>query len=68
MGWIANLLIFIGTYLVGRKDRRAFVFTAIGEAVWTWVAVQRDMTDLAAVCAVFGLMALWNYRKWGLEA
>ena len=68
MGWIANLLIFIGTYLVGRKDRRAFIFTAVGEAVWTGVAIYRDMIDLAVVCAVFGIMAIWNFGKWRKDA
>lgn len=68
MGWVANLLIFAGTWLVGRKDRRAFIFTAVGEAVWTAVAIERGFTDLAVVCAVFGLMAIWNFFKWRKDA
>ena len=65
MGWFANLLLLIGVYLIGRKDRRAFIFYGSGEAVWTACAIRMDLIDLAVVCAVFSFMAGWNYYRWG---
>ena len=65
MTWIANLLIVIGLWQIGNKRRAAFLFTFAGEAIWTIAALIGGMVDLAAICAVFTVMAARNWWKWG---
>lgn len=65
MTWIANLLVLVGLYLIGRKIRCAFLFSAVGEAIWTVCSASEGRWDLASICAVFTVMAVWNYVKWG---
>ncbi len=65
MGWLGNIFIVIGIWLVGDKKRSAFIFSIIGESVWTVYALQRGMYDLAAICGVFAALAIRNWFKWG---
>jgi hypothetical protein len=65
MTWLANLLIVIGLWMVGSKRRSAFIFTFAGEAVWTAVSASKGMYDLAAICALFAVLAARNWWKWG---
>ena len=65
MGWIGNIFIFLSAWLIGRKDRRAFLATVVGDGIWTWYAYQLDMDDLAVVSFVFAVMAGWNFWRWG---
>lgn len=64
LGWLANLLILVGLYRVGYKTRDAFAWTVAGESLWFASAVQRGLYDIAAICAVFGLMAIRNWWLW----
>lgn len=64
MTWFANLLIIIGLYLAGNKNRYAFGFTIIGESIWTVVAFNREQYDLASICVIFTILAVVNLIKW----
>lgn len=64
---VASALLFIGLWMLGRKIRAGFLFSLAGEVLWTVAAVERGMLDLAAVCFVFGLMAVLNWRSWGTD-
>lgn len=64
VGWLANAVLVAGLWQVGRRRWQAFVLTALGEAVWVAVAVRRREWDLAAICAVFGLLAVRNLILW----
>lgn len=64
MTWIANALIVIGLWLIGSKRRSAFLFSVLGEAIWTAVSLWRGMYDLAAICAVFAVLAVRNWWMW----
>jgi len=66
VGWIANIIVLIGTFLVGEKRRSAFLWLAAGEALWAAVGLARKETDIAFVCIIFTVMALVNYYKWGV--
>jgi hypothetical protein len=65
MTWIGNIFIVLGLYLIGEKKRVAFVFSMIGELIWMFASVHKGMWDLAVITAVFFLLALINYIKWG---
>lgn len=67
MTWIGNLLILIGMYLIGKKYRSAFLWSAAGETIWTVTATMEGRYDLASICAVFVVMAVANYFRWGKE-
>lgn len=64
MGWIANILVLVGTFLVGEKKRTAFLWIAAGELLWVLVGVSRQELDITVICIIFTIMALWNYIKW----
>jgi hypothetical protein len=65
MTWFANFLIVIGLWQVGGRRRSAFMFTFAGEAIWTVVSLYGGMYDLAAICALFSVLAARNWCKWG---
>lgn len=68
MTWFANFLIVIQIWGIGNKWRPAFLFGAAGEGIWTVCAAVNGQYDLAAICGLFVIMALFNYRKWGRDA
>ena len=63
-GWAANAVLFSGLWFVGNRLWWAFLLTIVGEVVWVVIAVNRHQYDLAAICAVFALLALRNLLKW----
>jgi hypothetical protein len=68
LSWIGNLLILVGMYKVGEKCRTAFLWSIAGESCWIVVAAGRDLWSLAFICAVFCLVSVFNYRKWGHDS
>ena len=65
LGWFGNILIVVGLWGVGNRQRRAFLFSIAGEAVWVLHAANQQLWDLASVCVVFLVMAIRGYIKWG---
>jgi len=65
MGWFANILLILGLWLVGDKKRIAFMFTFVGESIWTIYSIIIGMYDLAFICFVFAFLAIRNWIKWG---
>lgn len=65
MDWIANILIVLGLYLIGNKQRSAFLFSICGEFLWVIWSIKHGMWSLAFICTVFCLLALRSYVKWG---
>jgi len=65
MGWVGNIFIVIGLWLVGNKNRTAFIFTVIGESIWVAYAFTKGLYDLAFICIVFAVLAARNWYKWG---
>jgi hypothetical protein len=64
MGWIGNVLIVVGLWKIGNRQRSAFLYTLSGEAVWVIYSISLGMWDLAAICIVFAALAVRNYVKW----
>jgi len=67
MGWVANIFILIGMFLIGEKNRTAFLFSITGEAIWALYAAIIGMWDLAIICIVFCIVAFRNWVKWGRD-
>ncbi len=65
MTWVANVILIVGLFLVGERKRSAFVWTAAGEALWLGASLAEGRLDMAFICAVFLVMAVVNYFKWG---
>ena len=65
IGWVGNAFVICGCWGVGNKWRHAFLLTAIGEVVWIATALIRGQYDLAAICVVFGVLAVRNWWLWG---
>lgn len=68
MGWIANALLLIGFWLIGKKYRIAFLFTFAGEVLWVITCIARETSlDMIAICLVFAVLALRNFILWGKQ-
>jgi len=67
MGWVGNVFLVLGLWLVGDKKRSAFIFSCIGETIWVFHALSRQMYDLAFICVIFALLAIRSWFKWGKE-
>ena len=68
VSWIANVLICLGLWHIGNKKRSAFLFSIAGEGLWVASAIHRSLWDLAFICAVFFVLAIRSYVKWGKES
>lgn len=62
--WIANAIIIAGLFAIGRKQRIAFLLSFAGEAMWTGLSLMRCHYSLAAICAVFCVLAVRNWFLW----
>ena len=68
MGWIGNVILVLGLWLVGNKKRSCFLYTVVGETIWSAYAVHNQQWDLATICALFAMLALRNFIKWGKKS
>jgi hypothetical protein len=64
LGWFANALLIVGAILIGEKYRVAFLFTFLGEVLWTIRLLKSRQWDMIAICVIFGLIALKNFIFW----
>ena len=65
MAWIGNILLIIGYLLVGNKVREAFIFTFVGEILWSYYALKKKEWALLAICLIFAVIAVRNWFLWG---
>lgn len=65
VNWLGNILIILGLWRIGSKDRRAFLFSIAGETCWIVSSVATGNWALAFICTVFNVMAIRNFIKWG---
>lgn len=68
LSWIGNFYIITGLWLIGRKDRNAFLFSIAGETCWIIASVVTHNWALVFICSVFNVMAFRNYLLWGKTA
>jgi hypothetical protein len=64
MGWIGNIFLIIGLWLIGYKKRVAFIFTIIGESIWIYYSINSNQLDLAFICLLFAILAGRNFFMW----
>jgi hypothetical protein len=67
LGWVGNIFIVTGLWLIGSKNRKAFYFSVLGEALWVIKSLYADQYDLAVICCVFAVLAVRSYISWGKE-
>lgn len=67
MGWIANVLLLIGAYLIAKRRRVGFVWNLCGTGLWVLVAIESGMWDLVFIEAVFCGVAAWSFCEWGVH-
>lgn len=65
--WIGNLFIVLGLWKLGSKNRKAFIFSMLGEATWVLYATSIRMWPMAFICVVFFTLAARNFVVWGQE-
>lgn len=65
MGWFASIVILYGSWLIGHKNRKGFIYQIAGNSLWAVVGLLRGLQwDLFFVSVVFVCMYIHNYIKW----
>ncbi len=64
-GWLGDLFLVAGMWGMGSRRRGAHLVTVAGECLWTLNAAVRHDWALAAICVVFGVMAMRAWVLWG---
>lgn len=64
MGWIANALIILYMWLVGSKNRWAFVAGSVGNLIWMFIGIKHEMYDLAFLSVVLTVLNIRAWLKW----
>ena len=63
--WVAMAMTFVAIYLLGNQARMGFVLMMVGNACWMVVAIQADSLAMLAANAVFAVMNLRGWWRWG---
>lgn len=64
LGWIGNVLLLLGVWLLAEKRRAAWLFTVVGNAVWLTQSVRAGMPDLVFIQFTMVILAARNYWLW----
>lgn len=69
IGWLANLLMWFGSYSVGEKRRYGFVCQLVGNGLWAYIGAfgkaEESRAALIGVSVVFCCLYAVNFWKWG---
>lgn len=65
MDLIAGLLELLATWLVGNKNKVAFIFYNMANLFWIYVAIDRKIYGLLVVVVPAVVINIRNYIKWG---
>ena len=69
IGWSANVLMWVGSILVGNRNRCGFLMQATGNAMWAWIGYYglacENKGALIGVSIVFTALYVRNFLKWG---
>lgn len=64
LGWLGNVFLVVGLVTAGNQWRWAFLFTAIGEALWTVKLLRFRHWDMLFVTVLFLILSLRNLFVW----
>lgn len=67
LGWAANVFVVLGLWAFGYKQRRAFLLSLTGAALWATKAGLLGAWDLMTTNVVILAMNGWGYWKWGVK-
>jgi hypothetical protein len=62
--WIAGGCELTGSYLVGNKRKIGFICNAVGNAVWTYVAIKTEIYGLLLVVVPSLVLSGRNWLRW----
>jgi len=64
---LAALLVTLGQWPLGRKDRRGFLVISLGCALWILHGWQTQTWGLLIECPVSIAISIRNYKLWGCQ-
>jgi len=67
LDWLSMLFGFYGLWLLGKKRKVSFIFTAIGMVLALAVALIANQYGFMVANSIMIFIALRNYRLWYLE-
>lgn len=65
ISWIGTILISIGIWKIGKKQRNAFLFTFFGELFILVYSLHLRSSSLVFIGLVFSALAARNWFLWG---
>ena len=64
LGWIANIFLLFGMWVLGYKWRSSHLFLAFGDFLYVLIGLYHNMYDIAFICGVFSFLSVRNYILW----
>jgi hypothetical protein len=65
ISWIGTILISIGLWKLGKKERQAFLFTFTGELFILVYSLHIHSSSLVFIGLLFSFLAAKNWIAWG---
>lgn len=67
ISWLGTILLTYGLWLIGKKQRRAFIYTFLGEIGILIYSLHMRSSALVFIGLVFSGLAVRNWIMWGKE-
>ncbi len=66
-GHLAYFLLFMGTFLVGRKQTIGWVLYIVGDLIWLGIGWELRMSSIITWQAAFMILGIRNWYLWRSE-
>lgn len=67
LSWVANIFLFSGLVLIGRKKKIGFIFNVLGEACYMLTGMFAGIVGLAVASGVFIIPNIIGYIRWAKD-
>lgn len=67
MDYLAGLILIVGMFLTGYKIKWAWIIQLVGQLIWTYIALQKEIYGLLVVTTFAIIICIHNFIKWSKE-
>jgi hypothetical protein len=64
LGWLGNILILTAIWLIGQKNRRGWIFSILGNAIWCVYALVLSSYSMLFIDGFTLAMGIYYWNKW----
>lgn len=65
MSWLLSAVGMLALWLLGRRSKTGFLVGLLSDVLWAVYSVQTAQWGFLPACAVYAVIHIHNYRKWG---